>query len=343
MHSVPDFTIHRPVFLVGCPRSGTTLLQRMLDAHPEVAVAPETHFMRRFWQQRYSYGPLQRDAHFEQLLQDIVATPEFQEMGLQAASYQQDAWTGPRTYPALFGLMLHHFARQRGVLVVGEKTPDHLLHISTLQEFFPEARFVHIVRDPRAVVNSLRSVPWSKGSVARDAEVWRTKLAAARRTAPQLGGRLHTIHYEHLVAAPEPILYALCRFLEIPYAPSMLTYYEEPVRTVNLKREPWKSKAARPLDPDALDRWRTDLSPSMIAEIEAVTLFEMRRWSYEAETDPLLPRYLLHATTRQTRRFRNQLSQYVRRHLPAREDQERAAPTQSLHLVRPSLPTETTP
>lgn len=67
-------------FLVGCPRSGTTLLQRLLDAHPDVAVAPETFFVERFWQRREEYGPLADDRCFERLLHDISAVPEFAEM-----------------------------------------------------------------------------------------------------------------------------------------------------------------------------------------------------------------------------------------------------------------------
>lgn len=158
------------VFLVGCPRSGTTLLQRMLDTHPEVAVAPETHFMRLFWRRRALYDPLERPDHFERLLRDIAARPEFIEMGLDPAHFQRVAWEGPRTYDALLRLLLEQFASSRSVRVVGEKTPDHLVHMLPLKEFFPSARFVHIVRDPRAVVNSHRGVPWSKGSLWKDAE-----------------------------------------------------------------------------------------------------------------------------------------------------------------------------
>lgn len=301
-------SLYKPIFLVGCPRSGTTLLQRMLNAHPELAIAPETHFMRRFWQQRLRYGPLNDDNNFRRLIQDITRMPEFEEMGLSPGLFEQEARMGERTYASLFGLLLLQFARQQGVWIVGEKTPDHLLHMQTLQQFFPTARFIHIVRDPRAVVNSLRNVPWSKGTLTKDAEVWRRNLALVRRQCPQLGAALHTIHYEQLVADPEEVLQPLCRFLGIPYAPCMLAYHEAPTYMVNLEREPWKRNVARPLSTDALDRWRKDLSPSMIADIEAVVLPEMQRWNYEVDTPHLFLPHLLHMAKIVAIRLRNRIT-----------------------------------
>lgn len=271
------------VFIVGCPRSGTTLLQRMLDAHPAVAVAPETFFIRQFWRRRASYGDLQRDGQFEQLLHDITSTPAFDEMGLEADAFAEAARSGERSYATLFRLLLRQFAEQRDAQVVGEKTPNHVLYLSTLHDFFPEARFIHLVRDPRAVVNSWQSVPWSSGRAWRDAEIWVEYVSAGRAAQPVFGEALLALHFENLVRTPEEQLHRVCKHLALDFDPAMLAFHERTPQAVNVEREPWKEKATRPVDPATADRWRTALSPWRRAEVEAVAADEMQHWGYVPE------------------------------------------------------------
>lgn len=283
------------VFIVGCPRSGTTLLQRMLDAHPAVAVAPETFFIRRFWTHRATYGDLQRDEHFERLLRDITATPAFDEMGLDADAFMAAAQNGERSYAALFRLLLRRFADQRGATVVGEKTPNHVLYLPTLHDFFPDARFIHLVRDPRAVVNSWRSVPWSSGRVWRDTEIWVEYVAAGRAAAPGLGEALRVVLFEELVRAPERVLRRVCAHLTLDYDPAMVAFHKRTPQTVNVEREPWKANTMQPIDPSVAERWRTALTPGQVVEVEAVAAEEMLHWGYTPE-QPTWRRTLTQAT-----------------------------------------------
>jgi len=268
-------------FVVGCPRSGTTLLQRMLDAHEGLAIAPETHFIRRFWLRRFHYRSLNRDAHFRRLLDDVVAMPEFDDMGLDAHRYREAAWAGPRSYAHLFELLLQQFADARDVAHVGEKTPGHARYIGTLERFFPGAGFVHIVRDPRAVVSSWKGLPWSNGIAGADAEIWRRHVASARAAARAPGSAIHTTHYEDLVARPEASLRGLCDFLGVPYDERMLAFHQRELDTIDLGREPWKANAGKALDTSPIDRWRAELSAPAIAQIEAVAWFEMKRFGYQ--------------------------------------------------------------
>ena len=274
----------KPVFIVGCPRSGTTLLQQMLDAHPDIAIAPETHFMQLFWGRRDQYGNLAEDGNYRRLLENIIALPEFLEMELDAQEFSQSAWTIPRSYAAIFSLLLEQFASKRQVNVIGEKTPNHVLYIPKIQAFFPEARFIHLVRDPRAVVNSWRSVPWSSGSVVKDAEHWRFHISAAWRQPPQGTNKIFTVHYEQLVLSPEAHLRSLCTFMDLAFDPAMLDYHKKETKLVNVQREPWKGAAVKPVNQQSLTKWQRDLSPEEIAAIEGITWFEMNRLGYTAKT-----------------------------------------------------------
>ncbi len=276
-----------PIFLVGCPRSGTTLLQQMLDAHPNVAIAPETFFIRNFWLQKEQYGDLTQDQNYHHLVEDLIALPEFREMKLAPQTYRAAAWNQSRTYPALFRLLLDQFSTTRNVTVVGEKTPNHLLYMPTLQQFFPSARFIHIVRDPRAVVRSWITVPWTTGTLAGDARVWRRYMATARNCPATVKSSLFTLHYEQLLANPEKTLTTLCDFLQLKFAPEMMTYYQQASPTVNIDREPWKCNAKKQLSQDSLNRWQVDLAPSKIAEIEAAVLPEMQHLGYQPISLPV--------------------------------------------------------
>lgn len=277
-----------PIFLVGCPRSGTTLLQQMLDAHPDIAIAPETFFIRHFWLQRESYGDLTQDLNYHQLIKDIIELPEFTEMGLNAVEFSEIAWNNSRDYPSVFRLLLEQFACKRKVKIVGEKTPNHLLYMETLQQFFPSARFIHIVRDPRAVVKSWQKVPWSTGSLVENAQVWRRYMATARLCPDSVKTSLFTLYYEKLLTAPEENLHNLCRFLNLEFNPAMMNYHQKESPTVNTVREPWKANSKKPIDKASLNSWQTELSKQMVSDIESIVWSEMKHLGYKTQTN-LIP------------------------------------------------------
>ncbi|WP_017297396.1 sulfotransferase family protein [Nodosilinea nodulosa] len=301
-----------PIFLVGCPRSGTTLLQQMLDAHPEVAIAPETHFIRNFWLKREQYGSLESDRAYQLLLQAIVDLPEFAEMELSAPDFIAAAQTLERSYKNLFGLVLSQFRQKRAVARVGEKTPNHLLYMQTLQEFFPEARFIHIIRDPRAVVNSWKKVPWTTGSIGGDAGVWRRYMATARQ-CPPADGAIYNLHYEALVSNPEASLKAICQFLGLSFQAAMLDYYRQDSKGVNVSREPWKGNAVKPVSADSLTRWQQDMTPEEIATVDWVVKDEMMRLGYEPYASGW--QVLWVATQLKTERSFNRARQYVEKRI----------------------------
>jgi hypothetical protein len=194
--------------------------------------------------------------------------------------------------------------------VVGEKTPNHLLYMRDLQRFFPDARFVHIVRDPRGVVNSWRHVPWSTGQIRGDAEVWRRYLATARRTRLIGADRLHLVHYESLVTAPEATLRKICQFLQLDFDAAMLRYDQPRSSGRRSTAEPWQRAADRPLDTAPLDRWRTELPAAAIRQIEAVACREMRPLGYVPTTPRL--RLVPLACAVAVRRLGNRLIRSIR-------------------------------
>ena len=267
-----------PFFLVGCPRSGTTLLQVRLDAHPDVAVAPETFYVRDFVGKPKRYERADSVAGRERLVKDLVERPEFIAMGVDPEEYSRAVAAAAPGWRAPFAILLEQFARARGAARVGEKTPNHLLEMRTLEEWFPDAAFVHVVRDPRAVAASWRDVPWSNGSLAADAAVWRKYMIAARERPPK-SGRVLTVRFESLVSAPSEELARVFAFLDLAPAPESIDV--TPAATaVDVEREPWKKRALAPVSTEPADRWRRELTATDVRAVEAATWPELEQAGY---------------------------------------------------------------
>jgi hypothetical protein len=281
----PSITMTRPpVFVVGCPRSGTTLLQRMLSSHPEIAIAPETHFMRRFWVRRKSYGDLTVDQNFSRLVVDVVRMPEFDDMGIDPREFLDAVKIGERSLQAVFCALLEMFRVRQGAALVGEKTPNHLLYLPVLDGFFPGARFVQIVRDPRAVVVSLSRVPWAGRSFRGNAEYWNRFALATRKFTKSHPESLLTIRYEDLISSPASTLAGVCRHVGVEFNPVMLTFHRRNPSDLDLVREPWKAGVLKPLRSQGVPEWSRVLSKADLARVEAAASAGMRQFGYAPES-----------------------------------------------------------
>ncbi len=147
------------VFVIGCPRSGTTLLQRMLDNHPQLTIANDTHFITRAVKKalRRATDPVLTP----ELVDQVRAYRRFYRMGLDEADVGK-ATRGCRTY-SQFVSRLYDFRDAHAVKYLsGEKTPDFCRQIPALHSLFPVAKFIHIIRDGRDT--SLSAMNWATTS-----------------------------------------------------------------------------------------------------------------------------------------------------------------------------------
>jgi hypothetical protein len=172
------------IFNVGARRSGTYWLQRIVCAHPAVAEVPtETHV--------FSHGiaPLmERFQHEDRGSREVGRVYADRERLMAAVR-------------ALCDTVFGEFA-QAGERHVAERTPWHVLHLPLIAEVYPDARFVHIVRDGRDAVRSLVAQPWGPQTVAEAAEEWRASVEAGRAAATGLGERLLEVRYEEMLEDP---------------------------------------------------------------------------------------------------------------------------------------------
>ena len=190
----------RPIFIVGCPRSGTTLLRLILDSHPNISCGPESHFLTdleaivgRYWHRMKPFGF--EKSYWHEKIRDFFD------------SFQ-----------------LEH-AAARGKTRWADKTPKYSTKLEFINDIFPESQVVHVIRDGYDVVASHRDRWGYKSAFECAARTWKDYIVAAReggRTLPP--SRYKELRYEKLVAAPEAVIRELLEFLGEPWVDSILEY-----------------------------------------------------------------------------------------------------------------------
>lgn len=266
-------------FIVACGRSGTTMLRIMFEQHPDMAIPPESYFPVSFWRRRSRY---ERDGGVDMgaLAEDLVEHDRFRAWGLRLDSVKEHLRGSAPDYAEAIRRVYALYAGSRGRSRYGDKTPPFLMHMGMLAEQFPEARFIHLVRDGRDVVLSLREQSFAPSSFAGAADYWRGRVTRARRAGEALGpSRYREVRYEDLVADPEPALRELCEFVELEFRAEMLAYGEGSLSDIAVGQEV-RSAALQPPTRGTRD-WRTQMSKRQLAVVEAVAGDELEAFGYE--------------------------------------------------------------
>jgi len=256
------------LFLVGRGRSGTTLLKAMLDAHPEVCVAPEALFVMNAYG-RYGRGAWDR-SRVDAFARDIWLERKLRtwELDEGALTERLRAVENP-SFPSLCRAVYEAYAARRGKprpRWVGDKNPHHALFVRELMESFPEARFVHIVRDYRDNILSYQGVRFDLKATGALAYRWRRYNEAVLEAAGAAPERFLRLRYEDLATEPKPSLERVCAFLGIAFDPTMLRFHE----AHRDEARAWHSGLAAPVDAARVARWRDAMPAGRVAVAERV-------------------------------------------------------------------------
>jgi Sulfotransferase family len=262
------------VFLVGCPRSGTTLLQRMLDHHPQLAVANDTHFIPHGVDRK----TVEIDPPLTAVIVERVRTyRRFHRLGVTDEAVAAAA-SRARTYSEFVRGLYDELASARGKPLAGDKTPSYVRQLPLLHALFPSARVVHIIRDGRDT--ALSALEWaaetkgpSKLPLWQDEPVgvcalwWRRHVRTGMADGARMGpSRYYEVRYERVVADAERELRLVAAFLGLVYAPEMATFYVGKTRF-----DPGLSAKHAWLPPTpGLRDWRSDMGERDIALFEAL-------------------------------------------------------------------------
>jgi hypothetical protein len=274
--------VDAPVVLLGVRRSGTTLLRVVLDRSSELAVPDETYVVPQLANRHP--GPVDPVAFID----DLRRLPRLAELGVDLDGVAARLRPGMTTGAAVAAIF-ETYAAQHGKARWGDKTPLYMQHLPLLERLFPQALFVHLVRDGRDAALSFLAMPegvvtrtWAHPrSAAGFACQWRTEVEAAQALGRRVGAeRYLEVRYERLAAEPEATVREICGFASLPYEPSMLDY----AGSVDLTGKPHQQRLRQPPTAGVRD-WRTEMTPGDAAAFERVAGDLLTRLGYEASTD----------------------------------------------------------
>jgi hypothetical protein len=222
MHALlmPDLEFPPPFFIVGPSRSGTTLLDTILDSHSRIAVYSESHYYPIFRPDLHRYGDLSRPANLRRFVSDVLEVIRTKRSKIPPTTEEfLDALIAP-TFEGVFATMLQLHARQQGKFRSGEKTPHHHAYLGEILEMFPQSQVIFLMRDPRDVVLSMREAFGT--SLKRAIHEWNDAFESYQRASSSV----HAVRYEEFVKTPEEHCSALCAVLGESYEPEMLRFHE---------------------------------------------------------------------------------------------------------------------
>jgi hypothetical protein len=292
------------LFIVGCARSGTTLLRRIVDAHPKIAITPEMHWLSH----HLNYFKNQNRLVTPELVSELTEHKRFAQFEIPREEFEGLLGSGePVPYPTFLNRVFGLYGKIKNKPLVGNKTSGYVRRIPTLHALWPQAKFVHIIRDGRDVCLSVlnwnkadrtagRYASWEEDPVATTALWWERKLRTAREDGARLGSSLYyEVRYESLISRPEQECHRLCEFLDVLYDDAMIRFAEGKTRTDLPSPRKTPKKAWLPIT-SGLRNWRTEMPVKDVERFEAGAGNLLEELGYERAFSRPTPQALEHAT-----------------------------------------------
>lgn len=275
VHLLPDLTVRHtrfsPVLMIGQPRSGTTILARMLRKYLKINSGPESQFFIRMQKRVPQYGDLNIDKNAISLIRDIakercIRRNQF-NYKVDVSAVLQDLTE--RHYPAIIDAIYWQFARHNGMMRWGDKTPDYIENLNLLYRMFPHAQFIHIVRDGRDVALSNKYVHFGAQNPVVAAMEWDRRIKLVNQFAMKLPTeQFFELRYEDFLADPGSVFRDLIDFLGISDPDKTLIRYID-----NHIREDLK--------PNNFNKWKQQFSHSEKFNFERVAGYSLQHYDYE--------------------------------------------------------------
>ena len=280
------YSTDSPIFIVGLGRSRTTLLSRMLDAHSEIAIFPETWWyvvLDRLGCSTEFSDPWQTSLFLNEVWENLNSDRDPAARILAREASKEPRYVGPTV--RVLERLGRAYANERHARIWGEKTPAHALWLPQVRDLFPRARILFMVRDPRDVLVSYDD-RWNKGRRSTDYLISTASLLKYyllhllyREGFPP--GQIRCVKYESLTAQPSAELKKICDFLGVDFEPSMLNFYQ---RYGNVENEMAEGRhhllLSKPATTDHIGRHKKAFSPSQIALVERLLGEEIHALGY---------------------------------------------------------------
>ena len=279
-----------PFFIIGNPRSGTTLLRLMLTSNPKVSIPPEAGFAVWFYK-KYEQKEINLSV-LQELACDIYSSKKFDNWNLSLEEIK-DAFNDKSIVSYTEAInkiyMLYAIKNMKPTAISGDKNNFYLSEIATILLIWPTAKFIHIIRDGRNVACSYKDInkmklsspssPKLPSQITDIATEWSNNNRIISESLKYVSPRNYVeIKLEDLISNNENILKELCRFLGVEFSPEMIEYYKGD--TSKFENMEWKKKNKEPLVTTENEKYLSFLTKDEIKTFESIGSKTLKKYGY---------------------------------------------------------------
>ncbi len=271
-----------PIFIVGCPRSGTSLLRDLLHAHSRLAFPTESHFLPAFFQ---AYGDPRSAREARGLARRILNLRWVRSWNLPL---RPEDFSEDRSFAVVAQRLYQTFAHRHGKARWGDKTPQYITTLPVLRKIFPQCKIIHLYRDGRDVALSWLRVGLDPRNIFVAAHTWKKFVEQGRRDGAEMPAQMYLeLRYESLLARPQQTMREICDFIGESFEPEMFAVHR-------LRRNQRQTRigtrdfgiAHTALVTTNSGKWKTQLSPRQVAIVESVAGDLLHSLGYEISAAP---------------------------------------------------------
>lgn len=289
---------NKPIFVIGNPRSGTSLLRLMLTCHPCIVIPPECGFIVWLYSKYkdWNIDSSNNNFYIKSFIDDLFNSKKFETWKLDKTIISKEIkLSTPKNYSELCFLIYccYGISISKKFKIWGDKNNHYLHHLNDISNIFPYARYLHIVRDGRDVACSYRNVMSIKSAslyapnlptkINKISTEWKDSVTKIEHFFSQLQAKYsYTVKFEDLTANPVDILSQICRWLKISFESKMLNFYIEnqlnhlePLETLD-----WKKRTLEPIKSDSVGQYRKMMNCRDQLEFMTIAEGTLKKFGY---------------------------------------------------------------
>lgn len=269
-----------PIFIVGSPRSGTSLLSKIISGHPKIGIPFESHVYPRLYPWRKCYGDISINKNKKRVAEDIVSLEPVKKWKKLPSVERVIENIGGSSFHTAFEGFMEAWLREIGKKRWGEKTPHNVFFWREISEGFPKSKFIHIVRDGRDVAMSWKKVRFGPEHFYSISNLWKNYVKKAEEIKRKTDkNRFYEVKYEEILKRPKKNIKKICNFLGESFDSKMMKFYKGAGSYPTDDRN--ERNLSRPLLRDNMNKWMSDINTRNLRIFESVSGETLERYGYE--------------------------------------------------------------
>ncbi|MCD4680723.1 MAG: sulfotransferase [Bacteroidales bacterium] len=290
--SIPFF------FIIGRPRSGTTLLRTLFDAHPNVIIPLESQIIKLLFE-KYGKRKSWDESQLRTLLEDVKKEWKFDTWNVDEERLEKDILDCVGETPlkqiirAIYRNYISHFEKKE-ILLFGDKNPEYSLYFNKLIKNFPEAKYIHLTRDYRDQILSYMKFDFSYPIIPLIAYRWKKSVQKVLKVQKKNTVSLFSVRYEDLVETPAKCIEEMCSFLGIDFDPSILDFHKSEWENLGTKaqqelKQRYHKNLFRPIDKKSVGQWKVKMKPKDVKVADMIVGKYAKTCGYSREYKKFYP------------------------------------------------------